>query len=143
MKKKYKTYNGFLKGNWWKKIRKMFGQIVKKECWVCGSNKRLNLHHRNYNYLNLKPTRKNFRIYIKNSLVWLCKKCHQELHFENGVKLKLDKNGLEYLNIKLSRMRKVKNKEFVRITTHFYPYKELKTPLEWLRYKIDNNITVV
>jgi phage terminase large subunit GpA-like protein len=92
MKKNGIDYNEYIKSNAWRRKRKQFfeskmwktyphgvkaGKFV---CYCCGSDERLDLHHRSYKRFG------NER--ISTDLIPVCRKCHDEIH-------KTQKSGIQ------------------------------------------------
>ena len=42
-----------------------------KECWICGSEEKLNVHHIDFNHNDNNST----------NIIVVCKRCHGKLHF--------------------------------------------------------------
>ena len=66
----YKTYKDYLKSDDWKYLR---DKIIKsrKVCEICGINKHLIVHHKNYDRV---PQEKS------KDLMVLCWDCHNDIH---------------------------------------------------------------
>jgi len=66
------TYYEYLKTEHWKKVReRKFNSKSKYVCECCSVSKGLQLHHKSYKRVGCERL---------NDLVWLCEKCHSELH---------------------------------------------------------------
>jgi protein-arginine kinase activator protein McsA len=75
-------YTEYLKTKWWNQRRKMMWAKAKGECQRCGSNKNLNLHHKNYKRIGGEKTK---------DLILLCGECHKSKHAATIYAKKLDK----------------------------------------------------
>lgn len=64
-----KTYDEYLASNHWAKLRR---RLIASECWACGSDKRLCLHHSTYASLGMEKA---------GDLYTLCAPCHRSLHY--------------------------------------------------------------
>lgn len=64
-----KTYDEYLASNHWAKLRQ---RLIEPECWACGSDKRLCLHHSTYASLGMEKA---------GDLYTLCNPCHRSLHY--------------------------------------------------------------
>ena len=64
-------YSNYLRSKHWKTFRKQMKRKKKYECWICGGKHHLQLHHRSYKLLGEEKP---------NHVIWLCEKCHSELH---------------------------------------------------------------
>lgn len=76
----YADYSEFLQSEFWQKIRTRFFKVSKrtiKVCFICGTKKDLQLHHKSY---------KKIRHNTTNNLICLCATHHHDLHFPNGIK---------------------------------------------------------
>mgnify|MGYP001573649106 FL=1 len=91
-------YNEFLQSDFWKTIRKRFysKKTTIKVCFICGSDKNLNLHHRSYKKLNHNTT---------NNLICLCKICHYDIHFKNGKRINPPEKLSDYIQLSILRFR--------------------------------------
>ena len=66
------TYRDYLKTDHWKNTRERYKQSkFKYKCIACGTDKKLNLHHKSYKRVG------NERL---TDLVWLCEECHLKVH---------------------------------------------------------------
>jgi phage terminase large subunit GpA-like protein len=84
VKKNNIDYNEYIQSSAWQKKRKQFfesrmwntyphGKVAKKfVCYCCGSDERLDLHHRTYKRFG------NER--ISTDLIPVCRTCHTEIH---------------------------------------------------------------
>jgi len=67
----FKTYNEYLKSDYWKKAKQRYSETNRlKECLICG-NKRYILHHQSYVRLGSERP---------SDFIPLCQKHHEELH---------------------------------------------------------------
>lgn len=107
----FKTYQEFLNSDFWKKIKTRFftKKTTIKVCFICASNKDLQLHHRNY-----KKVRNN----TINNLICLCRKCHHNIHFRNGIKVSPPVSLIAYIQLSVEYMR-----EAGLYPTHLLKYK--------------------
>lgn len=64
----------------WKTRRKQIIARDGERCVNCGSNKNLQVHHRQYHFIRLLNTFKKPWEYNDNLLITLCEKCHSKGH---------------------------------------------------------------
>lgn len=68
------SYGSYLKSDYWKMLKeKMYLSKTPKNCFCCGSNSYLDIHHRKYKAKDID------RLNISN-LVYLCRSCHTKVH---------------------------------------------------------------
>ena len=82
--KKQPKYLTYIHSKKWREKAK----IVKKrdeKCYGCGTNKKLDAHHLHY---------RNFGQENLNELIALCRSCHEELHYREGVKIKFNEKEM-------------------------------------------------
>lgn len=65
-------YREYLKTEHWQEVRKARLSVDKYRCYLCGTSKRLNVHHLRYDNLGDENVRKD--------LISLCLHCHLMLH---------------------------------------------------------------
>lgn len=71
------SYYQYLKSPHWQTTKKLALKMY-KSCVLCGTAKKLNVHHRNYDHL--------YNEIIAEDLIVLCKPCHEMYHFDiNGI----------------------------------------------------------
>lgn len=71
-RKRYKKkYQDYLKSKEWAEIKLDLYQTRGKKCEVCGSNKRIEVHHKHYNNVFKEEP---------NDLLLLCHDCHSKEH---------------------------------------------------------------
>lgn len=110
-----KTYNNFLKSDWWKYLRDK--KLKKhKSCYVCGNKKFLQIHHYHYRYKYNGSAKKA----IEDTHV-LCSSCHKEFHRIYGVKKDMTKE-----------MKAFKRNTQKDISLMKAMYKELKDKEDWI-----------
>ena len=82
VQEKIKTmpYKDFLETTFWKIISSLQKNFIKTSCVLCGSKRKLEVHHSTYDY---HGTYKD-AMYIIYILTTLCKDCHSKYH--KGVK---------------------------------------------------------
>jgi len=68
---KFSSYEEYLNSKDWANYKKMFYRCNLNKCWVCGSDKNLNIHHKTYQRLGKEK---------KGDCLFLCKTCHCEVH---------------------------------------------------------------
>ena len=66
----YKTYQDYLESDDWKYLREKMINL-RKVCEICGTNKKLLVHHKNYDRVPQEKSR---------DLMVLCWDCHYKLH---------------------------------------------------------------
>lgn len=66
-------YHDFLKTPYWKSISLFVKERDGKQCKICGSTKRLNVHHLRYNH-------HGDELHHTEDLMCVCKNCHTTLH---------------------------------------------------------------
>lgn len=131
----YENYNQYLNSDIWRETKKK----KKRTKCVCGSNKKLHLHHKTYERVGDEHLR---------DLVWLCKECHEYLHdnvnlgnvaFANSLSFLIKKRGDK---IRRERKRvKVEHRVGSRKFISHYKgvkvrkYKQSKKHLEWMKYR--------
>lgn len=99
-KEKNITYREYLKSNHWKNIRRAyFLSRAPKNCFICGSDKNLNLHHRTYKHL--------WKEMVGTHLNVLCHQCHKDIHF------KYKKTPLTWTSLRYKQRKLLK--EFRRV----------------------------
>lgn len=86
------SYDEYLKSNWWLQKRDYILQIRQKVCLICGSKKKIVVHHLNYF---------NFRNERDRDLILVCWNCHTDIHKDQCKKpeynfSKTSKEDLEY-----------------------------------------------
>lgn len=91
-------YSQYIKTNHWKTLRERFinSRRFTGECFVCGKSldkKYAIIHHKTYKYI--------WKEKLQN-LVAICRTCHQEVHYEKGIRLPLTK---ETLNQRVYKLR--------------------------------------
>ena len=66
-------YEGYLRSEHWQDVRRRYWNSKLHDgcCYVCGSDKNLNLHHKSYKRLGNEKL---------NDLIYLCKPCHTRAH---------------------------------------------------------------
>ena len=65
-------YYAYIRSEKWKKVRERYWKSKQpKVCFICGTAKELDLHHRTYKRLGCEHLR---------DLVALCRTCHNEVH---------------------------------------------------------------
>lgn len=73
------SYKNYLQGIHWQSVRKRFrNSKLSKCCYICGTIKNLNLHHKTYKRIGKEKL---------NDLIYLCQTHHYQTH--NLLKLKL------------------------------------------------------
>ena len=72
------NYYQYIKSKEWEETKKYFAQIKEKNCFCCGTDKYLNLHHRHYKTVGYEDG---------SELAWLCRAHHKEVHFYYGSKM--------------------------------------------------------
>lgn len=89
-------YEDFLQSEFWKTIRRRFYQkkTTIKVCFICGSNKNLQLHHRSYKKIFHNTT---------NNLICLCGSCHTSIHFKDGKRVKPPVKLNAYIRLAVER----------------------------------------
>ena len=75
MNEEYKRY---LRSPEWRERRKMFLEMANNECEECGSKKKLQVHHKNYDCLGDEEV---------DDVEVLCKDCHEDKELEKGTNL--------------------------------------------------------
>lgn len=65
------TYKEYLQSDHWKAVKEKYYRAHKRECWVCGSTRQIDLHHRTYKRLGGEHLR---------DLVPLCREHHHQFH---------------------------------------------------------------
>ena len=61
------NYNDYMQSPEWKKKK----ESIKRVCYICGSEKNINVHHRSYSRLGHETER---------DLIALCQECHSDVH---------------------------------------------------------------
>jgi len=74
-------YNNYLKSGHWKKTRSSYYQKKEKVCRICGNDKNINLHHRQYRDNDGNSILYKEKIY---QLYALCGRCHTLWHTYHG-----------------------------------------------------------
>lgn len=70
------TYKEYLKTKHWLKLKALYSyQYEIKRCRLCGSERRLNIHHVTYENLGNETFK---------DLIYLCQPCHYKIHEEFG-----------------------------------------------------------
>lgn len=93
------TYQEYLRSVYWKNIKeKMYSSKVVKECFCCHDVNNLDIHHRKYKVRDIDT------VNIAN-LVYLCRKCHIEVHKQQK------QNKALTINQATKRLRKYYNKK--------------------------------
>ena len=67
------SYQYFLKTPYWKAITEKVRYKSGFKCNLCGSNKKLNIHHRDY-------THHGDELHHMEDLICLCEECHSKFH---------------------------------------------------------------
>jgi hypothetical protein len=67
------NYQDFLKTPYWKAISEKVRYKSGFKCNLCGSNKKLNIHHRDY-------THHGDELHHMGDLICLCEECHSKFH---------------------------------------------------------------
>ena len=67
----YSSYYEYLKSDHWKNFKKYYYKYNPKICASCGSQEKLNLHHRTYKNLG----RETFK-----DIICFCESCHNKKH---------------------------------------------------------------
>lgn len=76
LKKNNTTYEEYLRSDLWKHIRSIhLSKELNKQCYVCGSDKYIQVHHKGYT--KIFDTRINVQL---SKLVTLCGECHLKVH---------------------------------------------------------------
>ncbi len=70
------TYKEYLQSDHWKRTKERYYAVRKRECWVCGTDRQIDLHHKTYDNIGRE------RI---PDLVPLCRLHHGQFHQENGI----------------------------------------------------------
>lgn len=72
-KSQKENYDIFLKSEYWKCVRRIKIEEAGGKCQICGSRKKLNVHHNSYahHYQEHKHL---------EDLVVLCRNCHEKFH---------------------------------------------------------------
>lgn len=86
--KKSDNYNKLLTHKLWYAKRKTILQRDGYTCTVCGSKNELRVHHTFYYSPWVAPW-----MYPNESLITVCKKCHDDFHLHHEVKIKKLPNG--------------------------------------------------
>lgn len=71
-------YDEFLKTPYWKSISKYVKTVSGNRCQKCGSARRLQVHHMNYQH-------HGDELHHLEDLICLCKDCHLEIHNEKRI----------------------------------------------------------
>jgi len=66
-------YEDFLKTPYWKSISKFIKNRDFNRCEICGSQKRLHVHHKTYNH-------HGDELHHLDDLITLCRTCHSSIH---------------------------------------------------------------
>jgi 5-methylcytosine-specific restriction endonuclease McrA len=74
------TYGALLFDKRWREKRVNILERDKNTCRVCNDGENLEVHHRQYHFLNKLRTFKKPWEYSDELLVTLCKRCHQKGH---------------------------------------------------------------
>ena len=83
--KKHYSYQAQLRFRQWKYKRK---QILKRDdykCRCCGSNQKLNVHHKQYHICSNSGIRKAPWQYKNDYLITLCESCHKAGHAQYNI----------------------------------------------------------
>ena len=72
------VYSDFLKTDYWKCVSKEKKAISNNKCQMCGSTKKLNVHHNTYIHHGEEHK------YINSDLICLCNTCHSKFHNIGG-----------------------------------------------------------
>jgi len=71
------NYRKYLQSDYWKERRFEFRKATKQRCWICGSKKDLQVHHKRYQ----RKWGKTILFREKNTdLRLLCDRCHGTIH---------------------------------------------------------------
>ena len=65
------NYEDYIRSEKWKRVRKRYAKNYPMRCYVCGSTKRVQLHHKTYKRLGRERM---------SDLLWLCEECHMLVH---------------------------------------------------------------
>ena len=73
----FTNYKEYLKSDHWKNVKKRYKDSkLTQKCYICGSNKHINIHHKTYKRLGKEKL---------NDLVPLCQECHYLTHKALGI----------------------------------------------------------
>src|SRR3990167_545073 len=94
------VYQGYLKSDHWKKVKKSFNKTEVLMCWVCGTKRNIQVHHLNYETIGRESG---------EELIPLCAFHHRGLHFFTGKhEAKKPIESLKHYILYLKEMKKRK-----------------------------------
>ena len=67
----FESYSEYLLSDWWIDKRQAIFVVKKKRCQLCGSKKKVSIHHKTYEHLGNEPLK---------DLMILCGVCHEHEH---------------------------------------------------------------
>lgn len=74
------TYDEFLQTLYWRAIAAYKRKQMSYRCELCGSTKKLNVHHRTYLIHGIE----HYSGIIEKDMMLVCEQCHREIHEEYG-----------------------------------------------------------
>lgn len=86
--KNHGSYGALLLDKRWKDFRKIILSRDSERCIICDVDKELQVHHKQYHFLELQKTFKKPWEYPAHLLVTVCKSCHQKGHNKYKVPIK-------------------------------------------------------
>ncbi len=87
-------YASYLKSDWWLRLRELALEHYGRSCALCGSDKKLNVHHRTYKRLGSERL---------GDLTILCRDCHARFHADRAEPEPVSDPLLEQLRTAWSR----------------------------------------
>jgi 5-methylcytosine-specific restriction endonuclease McrA len=92
-----KSYKIYIKSEFWEKRKNIYYRKYGKKCFICGSVEYIQLNHLEYKYFGEEKD---------ESLVALCRGCHEEFHSIFGVKHKMYEEFNEFIDLKQGELQK-------------------------------------
>lgn len=86
----YKNYKAYLRSEHWKNIKLLFQKTHPKQCFICNSKFRVDLHHISYANIgneNIIDANLELKLNLTSDVVWLCRHHHKKIHKYGRVRL--------------------------------------------------------
>lgn len=114
------NYKDYLKTDHWKNIKKRYRKSkLIQNCYICGSQNNLNLHHKSYKRIGKERL---------NDLIPLCRECH---YFTHQALKKANSINLNLWNIARRVKKSKKGKYSLKTLKREHPYISKSNNKKW------------